>query len=202
MSVLSEANAKLCEEAREVQAAKKAAVDLAKKAEEDKLRAKDMLEKTDEKEKALFKKIVDAIKVIEANLEGTYKGVATNRKLLTPQIRVLHAFCPRDRDDHCTDWPTYNRAALNERVGYTEFSGTLCRALNGGHNSTGGERVPGLIDLGMVEEITVDVVGRLEVNYRITSAGICALVENLAERGGSLPPVKDAAKCVNDRYKK
>src|SRR5689334_18634126 len=101
------------------------------------------------------------------------------------------------------DWPLVNRAQLAVRAKYTGTSGSINRALNGlREGSSSGKAHPGLLTLGLVEELVFDIEGVKEVNYRATADGIAAYREHVAEHGEELPPVKDAAFCTNDRYLK
>lgn len=122
--------------------------------------------------------------------------------LRSPQARVLAALQPDDPTDQIIDWPLVTRAQLAVRAGYTAISGTVTRALNGiREGSSSGDPHPGLLARGMIVEVTLDVEGTKEVNYRATDLGVRAYQAYLAERGG-LPALKDAATCTNDRYKK
>lgn len=124
-------------------------------------------------------------------------------RLLTPQARVLAALMPETPDQHSIDWPTINRAQLAVRAGYTAVSGTVTRALNGVHSTSSVNRPHlGLIDRGLIEQDTIDIEGRIEVCYRVTTAGVAAYREYLVATGGALPKARDRAKCVNDRYVK
>lgn len=122
--------------------------------------------------------------------------------LRLPQARVLRALVPAYPDDPPGEWPIYTRAVLAMRAGYTALSGSVTRALNGIHpGSSSGDPHLGLLALGLVEMIEIDVEGTLETNYRATHAGIHAYQRFIAD-GGTLPPVKDAAICTNSRYTK
>ena len=139
-----------------------------------------------------------------ATMRDPFRGVAgrpTAEPLLrVPQARVLRALVPAYPEDPPLEWPLYTRAVMGLRAGYTALSGTVTRALNGIRpGSSSGDPHPGLLDRGLIEVITLDVLGTLETNYRITAAGIREYQRFLAA-GGTLPPVKDAASCTNDRY--
>lgn len=122
--------------------------------------------------------------------------------LRIPQARVLRALLPADPSDPPSEWPLLNRAGLGVGAGCTPTSGTITRALNGiREGSSSGDAHPGLLALGLVEEVAIDIEGRTEVNYRATLAGVAAYQAFVAQ-GGKLPPVKDAAHCTNDRYTK
>lgn len=119
----------------------------------------------------------------------------------TPQARVLAALVPEDPMGYVIDWPIWTRALLAVRAGYTAVSGTVTRALNGIRpGSSSGEPHAGLLDLGYIEEVVLDIDGVNEVNYRITAAGIRAYQEYVAAKG-KLPELRDAASCTNHRYK-
>jgi hypothetical protein len=120
----------------------------------------------------------------------------------TPQARVLRALYPTYPEDPSWDWPLVTRTKLCVRAGYTVISGTVTRALNGIRqtNRTSGDPHPGVIELGWVEVVMIDIEGVMETNYRITQAGIAAYDAFIAG-GGSLPPVKDADICTNHRHR-
>lgn len=132
-----------------------------------------------------------------------FRGRNKDEGLRTPQARVLRALMPKrpDSDELC--WPLVTRAMLAVRAGYTALSGTVTRALNGirPYNKKSGDPHPGLIERGLIEVVRVDVCGLMEVNYRITASGVSAYLRHVADHG-ELPPLKDAALCVNDRYRK
>lgn len=120
-----------------------------------------------------------------------------------PQARVLKALVPAYPEDPPFEWPLVTRAMLGVRAGYTVISGTVTRALNGIQpGSSSGDPHLGLLALGLVEVIVLDIEGVSEDNYRITAAGIRAFREYTAANGDKLPPLKDAASCTNDRYAK
>lgn len=123
--------------------------------------------------------------------------------LRTPQARCLAALQPVDVADPMSEWPLVNRAQLGVRAGYTAISGTVTRALNGiREGSSSGDPHPGLLALGLVEEVPVELDGVTETNYRATALGVTAYRAYAAERDGKLPELRDAAVCTNDRYKK
>lgn len=125
------------------------------------------------------------------------------RLLRTPQARCLAALQPDDVSDPISEWPLVTRAQLGVRAGYTAVSGTVTRALNGIHeDSSSGDAHPGLLRLGLVEEVILDVMGVSEVNYRATMAGVRAYQTYMITHGSALPQLRDAAICTNDRYKK
>ena len=122
--------------------------------------------------------------------------------LRTPQARVLAALVPAYLDDPVSEWPLVTRAQLAVRAGYTAISGTVTRALNGVRaGSSSGEPHPGLLALGMIEEVALDIDGRIETNYRTTHLGVAAYRRYVESNGGELPKVRDAAICTNDRYR-
>lgn len=123
-------------------------------------------------------------------------------KLRTPQARVLAALMPDNLNDAWFDWPTYNRAQLNIRAGFTGVSGTLTRVLNGIRpGSSSGGAHPGLLALELVKAETLDIDGVAEVNYHITSKGIVAYQAYVAEHG-ALPQVRSIEASTNHRYRK
>lgn len=118
--------------------------------------------------------------------------------LRTPQARILGALRPTDETEPLIEWPLLNREFLGVRAGYTAISGTVTRALNGirESNKTSGVPHAGLVDLGLVEVVTVDVDGIKEINYRATLEGVRAYDAYIA-RWGALPPVKNAVESTN-----
>ena len=126
---------------------------------------------------------------------------AAPTRLRTPQARVLAALQPADPVDPPSEWPTVTRAQLGVRAGYTAVSGTVTRAINGIHpGSSSGDPHPGLLALGLVEEVVLSIEGVSETNYRSTPAGVRAYQVYLSQQG-ALPQLRDAASCTNDRYK-
>ena len=125
--------------------------------------------------------------------------------LRVPQARVLRALMPADQDiDFPIDWPLLRRDVLAIQAGYTGTSGGITRIMNGIRegNTTSGKPHLGLLALGLVEKIVLEVAdGMWETNYRITEAGIAAYQAHVAIHGEELQPVKDAALCVNNRYR-
>lgn len=126
---------------------------------------------------------------------------SSHEALRIPQARLLQVLMPAYPEDPPCEWPLVTRTMLGMRAGYTAISGTVTRALNGirATNRTSGDPHPGIIERGFIEVVTVNVEGVNEVNYRITKEGIQVFQEFLSH-GGSIPPVKDAQLCVNDRY--
>jgi hypothetical protein len=126
----------------------------------------------------------------------------TDINLRTLQARVLAALQPANPSDPRRDWPTYCRAQLSARAGYTTRSGSLTRALNGVRfGSSSGDPHPGLLIRGFVEEETLDIDGVKEVSYRATPAGVRAYRAWLESRGGKLPKMRDAEASINRRYR-
>ncbi len=123
-------------------------------------------------------------------------------ELRVPQARVLRALLPLYPADPPDEWPLLTRAQLGLTAGFTVLSGSCTRALNGIRaGSSSGPPQVGLLALGMVEVIVLDVEGLQEDNYRITLSGIAALSVYVMA-GGTLPPLKDPSVCTNQRYQK
>lgn len=123
-------------------------------------------------------------------------------RLRTPQARVLAALIPPYPDDPVSEWPLVTRARLAVRAGYTAISGTVTRAINGIRaGSSSGDPHSGLLALGLVEEVVLDIEGTKEVNYRATAAGVRAYKAHIEREGGALPQLRDASVCTNDRYR-
>lgn len=137
--------------------------------------------------------------------DNTWYYTTTNNKhtLRVPQARVLAALVPEDPTWPETDWPLLTRANLGVNAGYTAISGTVTRALNGiKPGSSSGDAHPGLLTLGYIQEIVLDVEGVQEVNYRATKIGVVAYLAWTTSNGNKLPEVKDRVTCINDRYRK
>ena len=118
--------------------------------------------------------------------------------LKLPQARVLNALMACDDGAN----PVLSRMQLAENAGFVPTSGTINGALHGiADGSSTGKPHMGLIDLGYVSRLPLDVDGAVEIHYQITSLGIEALEKYLSD-GGKLPPVRDKAASVNRRYKK
>lgn len=118
--------------------------------------------------------------------------------LRVPQARLLQALVPKDPTSYWTEWPLLSRAALGVRAGYTAVSGTVNRALRGiARTCSTGEAHLGLLGLGLVVEVEVDVDGLRELGYRATPLGVEAYRAYLAQRGGALPGHRDKAISVN-----
>lgn len=123
--------------------------------------------------------------------------------LRTPQARVLAALMPTYLDDPVSEWPLVTRTQLLIRAEYSPTSGIINRALGGiGKGSSSGHPHPGLLALGYVEEVPVNVDGLSEANYRATPAGIQAYRQYLVDNGGALPKHRAGELCTNNRYKK
>lgn len=95
------------------------------------------------------------------------------------------------------DWPLCGRAELGVRAGFSAISGSATRALNGvrpGSNS--GDPHLGLLALGYVVEVVLDVEGVTEVAYMATEAGAEAYGAYILANG-PLPPLRDARVSTN-----
>ena len=121
--------------------------------------------------------------------------------LKTPQARVLAVLMPDDpTTDPLTEWPLATRAVLALRAGFTAMSGTITRVMNGvREGSSSGDAHPGMLALGYVKEVILDIEGVKEVNYQLTSLGFHVYQSYLAQVG-RLPAVRDAAASTNKRY--
>lgn len=123
--------------------------------------------------------------------------VAPTFVLKVPQVRVLVALLPDEGDD--PPLGTVPRFELAIAAGITPTTGTINRALNGiPKGSSSGDAHDGLLAMGLVEKVVLDLDGRMEDSYRITRAGIAAAREWL--KHNRLPPTRDAASCTNARY--
>lgn len=123
-------------------------------------------------------------------------------RLRTMQARVLSALIPSTPEMPVESWPVLCKAQLGIRAGYTAISGSITRALNGiPPGSSSGEPHLGLLDLGLVISIILDIDGLEEVNYRTTPAGVAAYQTHIAERG-ELAKRKSVTASTNQRYRK
>lgn len=132
-------------------------------------------------------------------------GKVDNKRppLRVPQVRVLMPLIPQDPTWPDSEWPLLTRANLGVNAGYTAISGSVTRALNGIYEgSSSGDAHPGLLTMGYVEEVVLDVDGVKEVNYRATRLGALAYMEWVVANGGKLPELKDKMIYINDRYKR
>lgn len=126
-----------------------------------------------------------------------------------PQVRVLLALLPRNPEYPVSEWPILTHAALNRRCGYSPISTGVTRPMRGirvGSSSLGknGTAYPGLIELGYVEVVKLNIDGVVEDNYRITREGIAALGRYVMT-GGKMPQdigELDSSVHINKRYKK
>ena len=123
--------------------------------------------------------------------------VARSVALKVPQVRVLMVLLP-DGDE--PPLGTIHRFHLAEMAGFIPTTGTINRVLNGivTQNCTSGAAHPGLLALGLVEKVVVDLDGMASDSYRITRAGIKAVREWLLVN--KVPPKRDEKSCVNRRY--
>lgn len=127
-----------------------------------------------------------------------FRGVApriAQHTFRVPQMRVLDALMPVRTNDPPSEWPMLTQRWLNQRLGYSEISTGVVRPLRGiPVGSSSGTPHPGLLGLGWVEMIAVDVDGVTENNYRITASGVVAYKAFLSQ-GGKLPPKRNADVC-------
>jgi hypothetical protein len=125
----------------------------------------------------------------------------TDLSLRTPQARVLSVLCPANPKRTINAWQAYNRPQLALRAGYTTISGTVIRALHGVRPGGKNDPHPGLLARGFIDELILDIDGIDEISYRATHLGVSAYQEYI-KKNGELPPLKSAASCTNNRYKK
>lgn len=121
-------------------------------------------------------------------------------KLRVPQARVLRALMPVDSKDLPDEWPLLRRDIMAIRAGYTPISGSITRALMGiKEGSSSGDAHPGILTMGLIETVELDICGLMETNYRITRLGVLAF-QRFLEEGGKLPTVRDPSIHTNQRY--
>ncbi len=123
-------------------------------------------------------------------------------KLNLPQVRILKLLIPFSLIDPVSEWPIFNRSAIQQLIGSTPKSGLVTTAIigRGQRGGKGGNSV-GLLSLGYIESIEFSIEGTKEISYRITKEGISAL-KNFFDTGGKLPVKKDSSINVNRRYVK
>jgi hypothetical protein len=118
-----------------------------------------------------------------------------------PHMRVLRALMPDKITAPSFTWPLLTRVGLSEATGYAPTSGTITRILHGMKKGMGrGGPHAGLLGLGHVQEVLLNIDGVTEVSYRITIAGVHAY-RTFVRSGGDLPDVKDAISCTNKRQR-
>ncbi len=123
-----------------------------------------------------------------------------SKPLRIPQARVLRALMPIDPNSSISEWPFITLITLSDRVGVSRKSDSIRRALRGlPEGSSSGDPHIGLLGLGYVEIIMLDIEGVSEANYRITTKGIQAF-QKYVNDGGKLPEVRDVSLCTNHRY--
>jgi len=116
--------------------------------------------------------------------------------LKVPQVRILKALAPKGGKS-----PALTRDKLREKAGYSAISGTINRVLNGiPEGSSSGNPHPGLLALGLIKRVELDVDGKLESAYQITAKGIKALESYIEENGKTLKG-RDKSACINQRYR-
>lgn len=125
----------------------------------------------------------------------------TDIKLRIPQLRVLQALLPFDLTLDQTEWPIYTKIVLAVKSGYSPISGSITRALLGiKERSSSGNHHKGLIPLGLIEEVKLDIDGREEINYRLTKEGAIVILQFIF-KGGKLPSNRNPESHTNNRYK-
>lgn len=105
-----------------------------------------------------------------------------------PQVRTLAALMPAHPGDPPSEWPLYTRAALRIRCGLSPTN-SMNRILHGVRDGPAAH--PGLIQLGLVEEVRLDVDGTAEYDYRITQEGIACLSRHGTDRTPHTPDPTD-----------
>jgi len=117
-----------------------------------------------------------------------------------PEARVLSVLVPSDRKGY---WPVLPRQVLAAEAGFVPTTGTINRVLNGvPAGSSSGPASPGLLKLGLVSKVVIDLDGETQDCYKATPRGAAALDAFLAARGGAMPPVRDRSSSTNKRYDK
>ena len=102
----------------------------------------------------------------------------SNSTIRIPQARCLQALSRAK-----TKKQVLSRSKLAVAAGFSETSGTINRVLHGiPKGSSSGDPHKGIIDLGLVKPLTLDIDGHKETNYQITGAGKKALAAFLKSR--------------------
>ena len=118
---------------------------------------------------------VDAVPVSVKIGPFSNQPVRPDLPLRTPQARVLAALAPADPSDPVSEWPLVTRAQLRCKMGFSPTH-TMNRLLNGQNDRPGSKHTnPGLIPLGLIEVVVLNIEGVDEVNLRITKKGIQCL---------------------------
>lgn len=120
--------------------------------------------------------------------------IPTAIELRIPQVRTLAVLAGEEG-------VLLSREKLAERAGFSVISGTITRVLNGiRRGSSSGEAHAGLLELGLVERIDLEVEeGLIETSYRITGKGERAYREWIA-RNGQPGEGRDKKASINKRY--
>lgn len=117
-----------------------------------------------------------------------------HKKLRLPQLRVLAILADGS--------PLLTRSKIAEKAGFSAVSGTVTRVLNGvKQGSSSGAARPGLMELGMLVKVELDIDGVTEVGYQITEAGREAL-RKYQRIHNQLPPLRRSDISTNKRYKR
>jgi hypothetical protein len=118
----------------------------------------------------------------------TFDRLSTALRL--PQLKVLAALGSS----------SLRREDLAAKAKFRPKTGTINAALHGVKegSSTGSPR-PGLLEMGMVDRIELDIDGLVELRYVATDKGKAALARWLDEHG-PLPVGRDKDASVNRRY--
>ena len=116
--------------------------------------------------------------------------------LRIPQIRVLIALKGTDENGIVK---ALSRIKICEECGFTLTSGTVTRVMRGLPGGTSsGPAFLGLLELGLVNVVLIDVDGITEQCYQITLLGR-RVIECYSE---NLPAMRSREASTNDRYRK
>lgn len=89
-------------------------------------------------------------------------------KITESQAKILRVLAPTSSNQPKIDWPLYTAKLIRELAGYSPTN-SLNRLLNGQGGTIG------MVTLGLVEIIVLDVEGINERNFQITEKGIQCL---------------------------
>lgn len=106
--------------------------------------------------------------------------IRAGQPLRTPQARILKALQPAYPNDPVSEWPLVTRTTMRTKCGMSPTN-SMNRILHGVKD--GKSKHLGLIEMGLVEAIKLDIDGVVEYNYRITQKGMECLSRQVAVEG-------------------
>lgn len=94
---------------------------------------------------------------------------AEKQSLRTSQLRVLAALRPSDPTLPVSEWPLFTRTTMRVVCGMSPTN-SMNRLLHGVKEGDGSHL--GLVGLGLIEAVELNIDGVIEYNYRITPRGV------------------------------